>query len=906
MWVSTFHSACVRILRRDATRLGYPSSFTIYDQADAVRLTGLRAARPQHRPKRFPPRSVHAAISAAKNDGVDLDSYRESAENIYERKIADVYTEYQPRLHRAGAMDFDDLLAVTVQLLQTQPDVLEHYQRPLPPRARRRVPGHQRRAERPRHAARRRAPQRLRGRRLGPVPAPRHARRNAERSSANRGDPRRGPGPRYRWRCVSDGRRRHRGQGRALHRTMPVVLAGGEVLRGTPHHIVPARMGVRDGAHFVYLMYRADRGYRIGRTKRIRSDSRGRPDFGFRVRIGQEHADKLWILRVCDSLADAAYWESWFAASYGLPTACFHALGRELALDDEWLAKLYSSLDTETRAKELMEDLDLHHEFPHARPQNGLRRQTLNLTMFSDRRQGNPGHRVQWSSNRADVAERIVAAGFDVRGLGGSRTGFRFETARTDYREALDLAHRVADAGGLEVRRRMVVDSTVYDFTPLSHLRAGMLVLVERDGQFAEVAVESVEYVDYDGPVYDLEVDRNHTYVADGLLVHNSIYRFRGADMRNILEFEKAFPDATVVVLEQNYRSTQTILDAANAVIANNVGRKPKELWTESGAGDKPSSASTPTTRSTRRSGSPTRCHAARRRRRALGRHRRLLPDQRPEPRARGAVPAGRHPVQGRRRHPLLRPARDQGRDRLPEGRREPGRRGEPSSASSTCPSAASATRRSAGSTRARRAKGITFIDALRRWDEAGVAGRGRSRGIESFLGSSTTSAPRSTTGPGRAARVGPRPLRLRRRARRPSTRSRPRARLENLAELVGIGPGVRDRSTSSSSRSPSSPTPTSCPTDDPSEPVRHDDPALGQGPRVPGRVPHRAWRTACSRTCVRSASPPSSRRSGGSPTSASPGPASASTCRTRGVARSTGPRSTTRPAGSSTRSRRS
>jgi DNA helicase-2/ATP-dependent DNA helicase PcrA len=70
------------------------------------------------------------------------------------------------------------------------------------------------------------------------------------------------------------------------------------------------------------------------------------------------------------------------------------------------------------------------------------------------------------------------------------------------------------------------------------------------------------------------------------VLVHNSIYRFRGADIRNINEFEEAFPDATVIVLDQNYRSTQNILDAANAVIANNLSRKPKELWTESGAGN--------------------------------------------------------------------------------------------------------------------------------------------------------------------------------------------------------------------------------------------------------------------------------------------------------------------------------
>ncbi|HCH79498.1 MAG TPA: ATP-dependent DNA helicase PcrA, partial [Acidimicrobiaceae bacterium] len=80
------------------------------------------------------------------------------------------------------------------------------------------------------------------------------------------------------------------------------------------------------------------------------------------------------------------------------------------------------------------------------------------------------------------------------------------------------------------------------------------------------------------------EEHRQVTVVGDS---DQSVYAFRGADIRNILEFEEAFPDATVVVLEQNYRSTQSILDAANAVIARNVGRKPKELWSDKGSGDK-------------------------------------------------------------------------------------------------------------------------------------------------------------------------------------------------------------------------------------------------------------------------------------------------------------------------------
>ncbi|MFZ0383409.1 MAG: UvrD-helicase domain-containing protein [Solirubrobacteraceae bacterium] len=120
-------------------------------------------------------------------------------------------------------------------------------------------------------------------------------------------------------------------------------------------------------------------------------------------------------------------------------------------------------------------------------------------------------------------------------------------------------------------------------FTPAALVRPGMVMFDEHGGYDVD---ESVERVALDAPVYDLDVDRTHNFIANGIVTHNSIYGFRGADIRNILEFEDAFPDAHVIKLEQNYRSTQTILDAANAVIRNNRAQKPKSLWTELGQGD--------------------------------------------------------------------------------------------------------------------------------------------------------------------------------------------------------------------------------------------------------------------------------------------------------------------------------
>ena len=114
-------------------------------------------------------------------------------------------------------------------------------------------------------------------------------------------------------------------------------------------------------------------------------------------------------------------------------------------------------------------------------------------------------------------------------------------------------------------------------------VRAGM-VMVDEHGRPDPVAW--VEPVQLDRLVHDLDVEPTHNFVADGLVTHNSIYKFRGADYRNLMRFEEVFPDATVFVLEQNYRSTQRILDAANAVIANNAARRPKHLWTEQIGGE--------------------------------------------------------------------------------------------------------------------------------------------------------------------------------------------------------------------------------------------------------------------------------------------------------------------------------
>jgi DNA helicase II / ATP-dependent DNA helicase PcrA len=129
MWVMTFHSACVRILRREATRFGYPSSFSIYDQADSQRLMALVCRELDLDTKNHSPKAMLAEVSNLKNELIDYETFTARAEGYRQKTLAEAYAEYQRRLVASGAMDFDDLIMVTVNLLQAFSEVAETYRR---------------------------------------------------------------------------------------------------------------------------------------------------------------------------------------------------------------------------------------------------------------------------------------------------------------------------------------------------------------------------------------------------------------------------------------------------------------------------------------------------------------------------------------------------------------------------------------------------------------------------------------------------------------------------------------------------------------------------------------------------------------------------------------------------------
>jgi DNA helicase II / ATP-dependent DNA helicase PcrA len=591
LWVGTFHATCARLLREHGQNIGLDRNFVVYDDSDQITLIKECLRQLLIDEKKFAPRAILSHISTAKEKLVEPERFAQLYHGYFEDICAKVYPLYQAKLRQNNAMDFDDLLTETVRLLKAHTETRERLQS----RYRYILVDEYQDVNTVQYQFLKILAEKHRN--LTVVgdddqclpPATQIATPDGDRAieMLSVGDTVLGTGGGTPAQC---GIITHKHESH-YDGNVYTIKAGGVTLRGTAHHLVPARLAPLEEHFYVYLMYREDRGYRIGMTKSSRRGykaGKSHDQLGFIVRSIQEHADRLWILRVTDSLNEARFYEELYAAKYGLPKMVFHTIGRDMPVDEAWIQRLYDAIDTRSAAEKLFAALDMRADMPHYRPQNGAGRQCLNAVMFGGYRTSrvmNVGeHRVQWCSGNTEIVEKLKSAGFSIRQ--GRLNSFRFETCRANYKELVALAKDAAQAGGLDIQHRMRVNLETYSLMPLSHLHPTMRVVIFDGKEFRDVAVEEVHKEHYSGTVYDLEVGRLHNYVANGVLVHNSIYMWRGADVGLILQFEHDYPDAHVLKLEQNYRSSQTILDAAHGVVKNNVGRKDKKLWTERDAGN--------------------------------------------------------------------------------------------------------------------------------------------------------------------------------------------------------------------------------------------------------------------------------------------------------------------------------
>ncbi len=594
--VTTFHSLCVRILRAHIEKLeqGYTRAFTIYDQDDSTRIIKACLKDLGYDDQRLGARNVGSAISAAKNTGLDAELYAARVESSDERKVAisRAFKLYEDRLRSNNALDFDDLLIKAVSLLRKDEGTRARYN----DRFRYILVDEYQDTNALQFALIRFLTEKTQnvcvvGDEDQCVVAGTEI--ESARGSINAEDVR-----------VGDEVLSAKGSGRAqfsrvmrVHKrrvvNQPVVTIKtklGFSLTTTPEHVHFARYMVEDAngddLFFTYLMHKRGMGFRLGVTRRYRSYTATKQTIGFMQRTNQENADAVWVLEACQTEEEARYWESLYAARYGLPTVTFKKVDG-MKLSQESINRLFASLDTEQSARALLASKQMSFAHPHHTPKCTTlkRRRNFSVTLCKDGRHGTLHYCEVMGSDMADAAS-LQQAGITT--TPHKRVGWRVRVATSDFAKITALHGQVGEIlGGVNlILKANFNGGTSLHFTPASHVLPGMRVFAHTPNGIEHDEVISVQRSTYTGDIFDFNVERTHNFVANNIYTHNSIYKWRGADISNILNFEQHYPNASIVRLEQNYRSTQNILDTAGAVVRNNTERKGKTLWTSNKAGD--------------------------------------------------------------------------------------------------------------------------------------------------------------------------------------------------------------------------------------------------------------------------------------------------------------------------------
>lgn len=596
MWMGTFHSICVRMLRRDIDKIGYNRSFTIYDRDDQITLIKECIKEKNISKEMYKESSVLAQISKLKDAMTDPDVFiNQNYKDFYLRNIGELYALYQKKLKQYNALDFDDLIIKAVQLLKSNADILDYYQRKFKYVF---VDEYQD-TNKIQYELVKLLSDRyknicvvgdgdqciIEGMKVntpnGEVKIEELEEKNEVYSAGGCGKVMTG---------TIDAIMKKKYHGAIVN----IKTENGKELKLTPNHIMFSKLNPDPGSFYIYLMYKKELGYTIGQTQGFRSNAKEEIKNGLAVKINQENGDKAWILRVCKSKEEATYYETLYSTKYGIPTIAFHIRGRKTSLTQEAINNLFNEIDTRHNVIKLMDDLLIFEEYPHIRPGVGVRentfREIVNLTYFggkvTDVDSGWHTHRINFNTSRDEIREKTIENQFNTRK--GQRNTWRIETERKDYDEAYKLATEIiALEEDIEISKRARLSKDVtFDFMPASHIKPSMSVAIYNNGEITEEIVSEVSIEEYDGYVYDLSIPNLRQFICEGIVVHNSIYGWRGADITNILNFEKDFQRSTTIMLEQNYRSTQNILNVANKVIKNNDSRKDKKLWTSNHKGD--------------------------------------------------------------------------------------------------------------------------------------------------------------------------------------------------------------------------------------------------------------------------------------------------------------------------------
>jgi DNA helicase II / ATP-dependent DNA helicase PcrA len=595
MWIGTFHGLCNRFLRAHYREAGLPQTFQILDSGDQQSMIKRMAKAMNLDETKYPPKNLGWFINGNKDSG--LRAHQVDAPDPITRKMVEFFAEYDAQCTREGVVDFAELLLRTFETLGKNPALLDHY------RERFRyilVDEFQDTNNLQYNWLKMMAGNNgcvfavgdddqclVGGSQITMADGTRKA---IERVKAGE----------HVMSCYGNGRYAPALVSKTYARSkrtglVEITTAGGHVLRSTPEHTHFAGylLGDVPQTYFTYLMHKRGVGYRLG-TSQVYTKGQAKPIVGYKQRSIQEHADELWIIGTHASENAARQDELLTSLRYGLPTLPFTARkstrlkDKGLAHDAQWIASVYAALDTEGSAKRLLKDRQLSHDEPHHVPRTrNSNRRNIGITLVGDGRGVTSLHRISVMGNDAEGKRALEQLGLSVRPAKTASSGsnsWRYEASFRDFGQALKIAKSIQKELGGSINCRAGIHSTPLPFVKAASVRAGMAMMTER-GQIDYVTQVRTLPTKL-AKVYDLDIDGTHNFIANGIVTHNSIYGFRGAEVGNMQSFRRDFNVGEPIKLEQNYRSFGNILNAANAVIANNTERLGKNLWTDSGEGE--------------------------------------------------------------------------------------------------------------------------------------------------------------------------------------------------------------------------------------------------------------------------------------------------------------------------------
>ena len=297
--------------------------------------------------------------------------------------------------------------------------------------------------------------------------------------------------------------------------------------------------------YYTYLMYDSRFGYRIGITKKTRNHGKNPKSFGYKSRLNQERAEKMWLLEVSNTVFEAKYWEQYYSVKYGIPTWIFYtknrfSINQNLGYRNEDIKRLFNNLDTTSSAINLLKSKNMFIEYPHHIPKcvTLKRRRNFSITLCANNklikngRKTLPMHTYAISGSDSNDMKLLKNIGLNVRISKKSiKNGWRLESARANLKDIYNILDKVKSVIDINLIEQARFGNRSLPLIPASHVLPNMKIfIIDENKNIIEDTVISVKHDIYTGNVYDLNIERYHNYIAGGIVTHNSIYSFRGAD----------------------------------------------------------------------------------------------------------------------------------------------------------------------------------------------------------------------------------------------------------------------------------------------------------------------------------------------------------------------------------------